>query len=113
MDFVVSHQVSGHLYARGTYGWHDARFTDYLTGFDGVPTQIAGHRLEMSPHHLGSAAVIHSPPLGIVASAQVNIVGSRYLNKRNTAEADAYATVGFGVGYRTERWELRLDGRRT
>jgi outer membrane receptor protein involved in Fe transport len=110
IDFTVGYQFQGNLYARGTYGWHDARFTDYLTAFDGVPAQIAGHRLEMSPHHLASAAIVHSPPRGIVASAQINVAGSRYLNKRNTAAAGAYATFGAGAGYRFERWELRLDG---
>ena len=31
--------------------------------------------------------------------------------ERNTALADGFATVGIGVGYRTPRWELRVDGR--
>jgi outer membrane receptor protein involved in Fe transport len=109
VDFTVGYQLPGHWSARGTYGYHDARFTDYLTEFDGEPTQIAGHRLEMSPHHLASAGVTYAPPLGLIATVQLNVVGSRYLNKRNTALADSYATFGAGIGYRMERWELRLD----
>ena len=33
------------------------------------------------------------------------------LNKRNTALAPPFTTVDVGIGYRLERWELRLDGR--
>jgi iron complex outermembrane receptor protein len=111
VDVAVGYVLPGHWRARGTYGYHDARFTDYLTEFDGVPTQIAGHRLEMSPHHLASAGVSYAPPSGLTGSLELNLVGSRYLNKRNTALAESYATFGAGLGYRAEHWELRLDAR--
>ena len=38
----------------------------------------------------------------------MNYVGSRYLNKRNTALAGQYATLGLLVGYRHGRYEVRL-----
>jgi iron complex outermembrane receptor protein len=109
VDFVFGYELPQHWSARATYGYHDARFTDYLTEFDSVPTQLSGKRLEMSPHHLASCGLVHSPPHGIVANLQLNVVGDRYLNKRNTALADAYATFGGGIGYRAEHWDLRLD----
>ena len=99
-----------HLVARGAYSFHDARFLDYLTEFDGVPTQLSGKRLEMSPHHLGSFAVSYVPERGIFGSTEMNFVGSRFLDKRNRALAASYATMGAMVGYRRERWELRLRG---
>ncbi|MFN8096348.1 MAG: hypothetical protein U0599_29755, partial [Vicinamibacteria bacterium] len=37
--------------------------------------------------------------------------GSRYLNKRNTALAGSFVTLGALVGFRTERLEVRLAGR--
>jgi outer membrane receptor protein involved in Fe transport len=109
VDFAVDYQLPAHWSARATYSYHDARFTDYLTEFDGVPTQIAGHRLEMSPDHLASAGVTYAPARGFIATFQLNVVGDRFLNKRNTALADAYTTFGLGAGYRAERWELRVD----
>ena len=93
------------------YSYHDARFRDYVQAFDGVPTQLAGHRLEMSPFHLLGAGFIYAPPQGLNANVMVNYVGERYLNKRNTARADAYNTWSTGVGYRRGRNELRIDGR--
>jgi len=105
--FHVAHQVS----ARATYSFHDAKFRDFETEFDGVPTQLAGKRLEMSARHLFSAGLLHAPEHGILGSVQFNWVGSRYLNKRNTALADAYGTVSAGLGYRADKWEVRLDGR--
>ncbi len=109
VDFALGYELPRHWSLRGTYGYHDARFTDYLTEFDGVPTQLEGRRLEMSPHHLASCGVVYAPRHGLIANAGLNVVGDRYLNKRNTALADAYATFGGGIGYRAEHWDLRLD----
>jgi outer membrane receptor protein involved in Fe transport len=46
-----------------------------------------------------------------VESATLNYSGDRYLNKRNTALAEAYTTIDAGVGYRMNDWEFRVDGR--
>ena len=52
--------------ARGTYSFHDATFVDFVQAFDGVPTQLAGKRLEMSARHLVSGGVILAPGSGII-----------------------------------------------
>jgi iron complex outermembrane receptor protein len=104
-------QVVPHLVARGAYSYHDARFRDYLTEFDDVPTQLAGKRLEMSPHHLAALALSWSPERGVFASAEMSYVGSRFLNKRNTALASDYATLAASVGCRWGRFEVRASGR--
>jgi len=100
-----------HLFARGSYSCHDARFRDYLTQFDGVPTQVAGNRLEMSPHGLAALGLSWAPEGGVFASAELSYVGSRFLNKRNSALAQEYATVAARVGYRSGRWEVHASGR--
>jgi iron complex outermembrane receptor protein len=92
--------------------YHDARFRHFVQEFDpGVPTQLAGKRLEMSPHNLGGAGVLFLPATGFNFTAAVNYVGKRWLNKRNTAPAKAYTTWSAGVGYRIAKSELRFDGR--
>jgi outer membrane receptor protein involved in Fe transport len=101
------HNVSG----RVTYSFHDNAFVDFVQAFDGVPTQLAGNRFEMSARHLFSAGAILAPQTGVVASLVVKYTGDRYLNKRNTALASAFTTVDVGVGYRLNSYELRLDGR--
>ncbi len=100
-----------HLYARAAYALHDARFRDSVQLFDGVPTQLAGKRLEMSAHHTAGAALAWAPEKGLVASADIQYVGSRFLNKRNTALADGYAEISAGLGWRVGHLELRVDGR--
>jgi outer membrane receptor protein involved in Fe transport len=42
---------------------------------------------------------------------EVGIVGSRFLDRLNTALAPAYATLSAGVGYRAGEWEVRVEGR--
>ena len=65
----------------------------------------------MSARQLASTGLVYAPSHGMVAVATFNLVGSRFLNKRNTALADGYTTVAAGLGYRTPTWELRVDGR--
>ncbi len=97
--------------ARATYSFHDATFTNFVQDFDGVPTQLAGNRIEMSARNLAGFGIAYAPVRGFVGNVDVNYTGSRYLNKRNTALAGGFATVGIGVGYRTPRWELRVSAR--
>jgi outer membrane receptor protein involved in Fe transport len=98
------------LSLRGAWSWHDARFRDYVAEFDGVPTQLAGKRLEMSPSHIASAGLQWAAERGPLASLMVRYVGERYLSKRNTALADAYTTLDAALGWRAGRYEARLDG---
>ncbi len=97
------------LVARATYSFHDARFLDYVTEFDGVPTQLSGNRLEMSPRHLAALGLIYSPSRGPIGAFTWRYAGSRYLNKRNTALAEGFSTLDASIGVRLAFGELRLD----
>jgi iron complex outermembrane recepter protein len=99
------------LFARATYSFHDGEFVNFVQAFDGVPTQLGGKRIEMSARHLASAGLTLAPELGFIASVSFNYTGDRYLNMRNTALADAFTTIDAGIGYRLDRFELRVDGR--
>ncbi|MBI3491557.1 MAG: TonB-dependent receptor [Acidobacteria bacterium] len=96
---------------RATYSFHDGTFVDFVQEFGGTNTQLAGKRFEMSARHLFSAGLMVAPSIGVVGDVIVKYAGDRYLNKRNTALAEPFATVDIGVGYRFERVELRIDGR--
>jgi iron complex outermembrane receptor protein len=99
------------LRAEFGYSYHDSRFRDFIKEFDpGIPTQLAGKRLEMTPFNLASAGLLYVPKSGVNANATMNYVGGRWLNMRNTAPAKAYTTWSAGIGYRMTRGELRLDG---
>ncbi|MGE3274810.1 MAG: TonB-dependent receptor [Vicinamibacterales bacterium] len=105
-SFFLPHHVT----ARANYSFHDARFREYVRDFDGVPFDLAGKRLELSARHLGSAGLLYYPPQGVLAQVEMNYVGSRFLDKRNRALADGFATLHASAGYRTSRWEIRLEG---
>lgn len=81
-----------------------------MQDFDGVPTQLEGKLLELSPQHLASLGLMYAQPQGLRAYLTTDYVGKRWLNKRNTAIADSYVTFDAGIGYAWDRWELRLDG---
>ena len=78
--------------------------------FGGVPTQLEGNRVEMSAHNLAAAGLAWAPASGLHAWASGNYLGSRFLNKRNTARASAYTTWSAGVGYRFGDWEVQVSG---
>lgn len=100
-----------HLSGRVTYSFHDGTFVDFVQAFGETNTQLGGNRFEMSARHLLSAGLMVAPASGVVASLIVKYTGDRYLNKRNTALAPAFTTVDLGVGYRVDRYEIRIDGR--
>ncbi len=111
-ETAVAGFLTPHITARATYSFHDAKFRDFIYEFDpGVPTQLAGKRLEMSARHLASFGVVYSAERGPILGVDLNYVGSSFLNKRNTSLADGYVTVGASVGYRIGKYELRLNGR--
>ena len=111
-ELETEYEVKPSIRARVSYSYHDSRFRDFVHEFDpGVPTQLAGKRLEMTPYNLAGAGLIFSPPAGFNGNVLLNYVGERWLNKRNTALAKSYTTWSAGAGYRMGRGELRLDGR--
>jgi iron complex outermembrane recepter protein len=110
VELAAAWRLAQGLSGRATYSLHDARFRDFLTEFDGVPTQLAGKRFELSAHHLASAGLLYARPRGVLAAVQLGWVGARFLNKRNTALADGYGTLAASLGYRSGRFEVRADG---
>jgi outer membrane receptor protein involved in Fe transport len=92
-----------------SYSHHNPEFRDFIQVFDGVPTQLAGKQLEMSPNDLAAFGVVYSPLSGINGSFILNYVGDRFLNKRNTALADAFTTISLGAGYRFGKNNIRFD----
>jgi outer membrane receptor protein involved in Fe transport len=110
-ELELGYRFSDDLRLAAHYTYHDARFGDDVQLFGGVPTQLRGKRLEMSPQHLGGIGITYAPAKGWQASAIANHVGDRFLNKRNTALAGGYTTYDATIGYRFDRCELRLSGR--
>ena len=102
--------LAGDFVARASYAHHEARFREFVQLFDGVPTELAGHRLEMSPEELGSAGLAYVPAGGFSAWANWNYVGDRYLNKRNTALAPSYSILAAGASWRSGAWRVAVLG---
>jgi outer membrane receptor protein involved in Fe transport len=98
-------------FVRASFSAHDGKFVDFVQAFDGVPTQLAGKRIEMSARQLWSAGLSHAPDEGFIANAGINYIGDRFMNMRNTAPLGGFSTIDAGMGYRTARAEYRLDGR--
>jgi len=110
-ESMVAMNLPKNFMARATYSFHDAIFTNFYQDFGNGPQQLAGNRIEMSAQNLAAFGIIYSPAHGFFGNVTVGYVGSRYLNRRNTALADGYATVDVGIGYRTPRWEFLVNGR--
>ncbi len=107
----LRYRCASDFFTRVSYSYHDTRFRDLAFEFDpGVPTQLKGNRLEMSPYHLGALGFLYAPAKGFTGSFELNYTGGVYLNKRNTAPVGGYTTLAAGLGYRTGTWEFRLDG---
>lgn len=95
---------------QASYAHHDSKFVDFVQLFDGVPTQLAGKRLEMAPQELAALGLSYFPENGFSAWATWNFVGDRYLTKRNTVLAPSFDTYSAGLGYRFDAWNIALIG---
>ena len=111
LELAADVRLPSSFLGRASYSFHDAHFTEFAQVFDGVATSLNGKRLEMSARHLWSGGLVYAPSAGPTASIILTYTGSRYLNRRNTALAEGFASVDAGLGYRWNRWEARLDGR--
>ena len=110
-ELEASYRICEDLRIAATYAYHNARFVDYeRLRRDGSLQQLSGNRLELSPQNLAALGLIYYPAQGFNGSLVWNYVGSRYLNKGNTALAGSYNTVDAGIGYRFSGWELRING---
>jgi iron complex outermembrane receptor protein len=110
LELEWSYRIFEDLRWQVAYSYHDAEFRDFIQLFDGVPTQLRGNKVEMSAHTLAATGLTWAPAHGFRFWSTVNYVGERFLNKRNTAIAPAYATWSAGLGYRFGAWELQVAG---
>lgn len=110
IELEATGRVPHDLVLRAAGSYHDATFLDYVRDFGGVPTQLRGKRQEMTPIWLAGFGIAYAPPKGFIAHADTSFTGSRYLNKRNTALAAQFTTWGMGIGWRGDRFTIRLDG---
>ena len=102
----------GHdLVLRGAGSYHSAKFKEgEEEPGGGGGEDLAGKRQEMTPEWLAGAGIVYAPPRGFIAHADVAFTGSRWLDRDNTAIASQFTTWGMGIGWRGERWTVRLDG---
>lgn len=105
------YHVTQDFRVRATYAYHNARYTDRpVTQEDGSVENFAGNRLEASPQNLAALGLIYAPAAGFEGSVVWNYVGKRFLDQENLTPVGSYVMVDAGIGYRFDRWELRLDG---
>ena len=105
-------QVTQALALAGNVAYHDARYTNYLfvDPVTGLPVQVAGNQLPLSPHLLASAGLLYTPPQGLNGSLVVNYVGRRFLDEENTAPVGGYTTLAATLGYRFGRYSVAVEG---
>lgn len=104
-------RVSPDFRVRATYAYHDARYTDREVLLDdGTVVNYAGNRLEASPQNLAALGLLYTPVLGFEGTIVWNYVGRRFLDQENETPVGSYVIVDANIGYRFDKWELRLDG---
>jgi outer membrane receptor protein involved in Fe transport len=98
------------LTVKGHIGWSDARYVDYVTDVDGVPTQLAGnHQILTAPVRVGGG-LLYAPSRAWRGSLTANWFGAHWLNSLNTFEAPAYVVLDASLGYRFDHFTFAILG---
>lgn len=109
-EIEAGYRLSDDLTVKGAFSYHDARFTNGIATEGGSNVDLAGKQLTLSPHVLAALGLLYTSGEGFYASATVNYIGSRLLDLANAAPTAAYTTVDAGVGYRSGRYSISLNG---
>lgn len=89
-------------------GWHRATFGATRTIEEGVPTDLVGHDLALTPRFVASAGLAYQPERGAYAALGVSYAGRRFLDRLNQAPVGGFATVDLRAGWRTARGGVAL-----
>ena len=87
IELEAAAKLGNELSWRTVYSLHDARFRNFVTDIEGVPTQLDGNRLEMSPRNIAATGLVYGAVSGNgwLGSVQANWVGSRFSNRKPIA----------------------------
>jgi len=111
IELSADWRLTGEWRWQVAYSYHDAIYRNFINITPNGLVQDAGNRLEMSPLDLFSTGIFYMPEQGWIGSVVVRYVGSRYFDPENTVMTPAYTTFDAGIGYRFNKWTLRLNGR--
>ena len=110
-EIEARYQITERFRIVSTLAHHDARFVDYTRlRPDGSLQSLAGKQLELSPRTLAAAGFVYADPHGLETSITWNYVGSRFLNKTNTARSGGYGMLDARIGWQRDRWHVALTG---
>jgi len=87
----------------------DARYRDFSTLINGVPTQLAGRQLVLNSKQRFGGGLTYAPEHGWRASLTSAYTGPRYLDSLNTARVGGFTVFDASLGYRFERITLLLS----
>jgi iron complex outermembrane receptor protein len=85
----------------------DARYRDYNDTGSG---QLAGNRLALVPRWRADVGTTYAPATGLQVALNLNLEGSRYLDRNNQVAAGAYGMLDALIGYRWTDTRLALKG---
>ncbi|MDE3010857.1 MAG: TonB-dependent receptor [Pseudomonadota bacterium] len=88
-----------------------ASYGNFATTLNGLPTQLAGQRIEFVPDQLWGLGLVSSPSHGWQAALNAKHVGRRFLDPLNQYSADGFTLIDASVGYRWREWTARLSAR--
>jgi len=111
IELSADWRLTGEWRWQVAYSYHEATYRNFINMTPNGLVQDAGNRLEMSPLDLFSTGIFYMPEQGWIGSVVVRYVGSRYFDPENTVMTPAYTTFDAGIGYRFNKWTLRLNGR--
>lgn len=111
MELSANWKITSDWRWQTVYSYHDAHYRNFINITPNGLVQDAGNRLEVSPRHLFTTGLFYMPAEGWTGSVLAHYTGQRYFDPENTVSTPAFWTYDASIGYRFDRWTLRLEGR--
>ena len=88
------------------FGYTDAKYDSFFNPFTGQT--LDDNKLPFAPEYTFNFAIQHRAPWGLLARAEVSILGNYFIEERNTIEQGTVTTVDATLGYEFNNYGIYL-----
>ncbi len=105
-ELEAAWKLTASLSVNGFIGYTHARYGDYLDPMTGA--NYEDNAIALVPEYDSGLFLEYRNPWGLFARAEVQYIGSMYLDRTNKDKQEPYTLLNMKIGYEQENWDVYL-----